>query len=138
MPKSDWKKWKPMFMVLKEMGVPAHFIVLLESLYEHNLIAVRTNDEISKVGCILSLQLFKIYIEYIIQKVLENWNGGISIDRRRIFKFRFVNDPTHIDCFGLHISAAKPKSQKIFWFCIDSFEWKRKIRCCKNAESIFR
>lgn len=36
------------------MGVAAHFMDLVESQYEHNLMAVRTNDEISKVvGCIL-------------------------------------------------------------------------------------
>ena len=68
----DNKLWK----ILKEIGIPDHFICLLRNLYAGPEATVRTGHgtmdwfQIAKgdcQGCILSLYLFNLYAEYIMR-----------------------------------------------------------------------
>ena len=66
------KRWK----ILKEMGIPDHFICLLRNLYAGQEATVRTGHGITDwfqikkevcQGCILSPCLFNLYAEYIMR-----------------------------------------------------------------------
>ena len=59
----DWVNWKKLFEVLREMGVQAHVVDLVESLYGFNSLVVRGDakeseafqaEEGMRQGCILS------------------------------------------------------------------------------------
>ena len=73
----DQTNWK----ILKEMGVPDHLICLLRNPYADQEATVRTGHGImdwfqiwkgARQGCILSLCLFNLYAEYIMQST--SWN----------------------------------------------------------------
>ena len=95
------KLWK----ILKEMGVPDHFICLLRNLYAGLKATVSTGHgtmnwfKIGKgvhQGCILSLIchcLFNIYAEYIIWNAgLDESHAGIKTARRKSNNFRYADD----------------------------------------------
>ena len=90
-------------MVLKEMGVPHHLVVLIRNLYQENEAVVSLDKKCSEVfkvqkgvrqGCILSPRLFNIYGEYIIRAALENYEGGVSINGKKINNLRYADDTT--------------------------------------------
>ena len=91
--------WK----ILKEMGKPDHLTCLLRNLYAGQEATVRsghgTTDwfQIGKgvcQGCILSLCLFNLYVEYIMQNVgRDETQARIKIARRNI-NFRYADDTT--------------------------------------------
>ena len=92
-----------MWMVLKEMGVPHHLVVLIRNLYQENEAVVSLDKKCSEVfkvqkgvrqGCILSPRLFNIYGEYIIRAALENYEGGVSINGKKINNLRYADDTT--------------------------------------------
>ena len=62
----DCVKWRELYKILPEMGVPSHLVALVESLYGDNIMVVRA-DEAShaeqgvRQGCTVSPQLFNIY-----------------------------------------------------------------------------
>ena len=73
---TDWK-------ILKEMGIPDHFICLLRNLYAGQEATVRTGHgtmdwfQVGKgvrQGCILSPCLFNLYAEYIMRNA--GFNAG--------------------------------------------------------------
>ena len=82
------KLWK----ILKEMGIQDHLICLLRNLYAGQEARVRTGDgtidwfQIGKgvrQGCILSPELFNLYVEYIMRNTgLEEAHAGIQIAGR--------------------------------------------------------
>ena len=88
------KLWK----IPKEMGIPDHITCLLRNLYADQEAIVRTRHgtmdwfQIEKgvcQGCILSLCLFKLYGEYIMQNAgLDETQAGIKIARRNINNLR--------------------------------------------------
>ena len=88
------KLWK----IPKEMGIPDHITCLLRNLYADQEAIVRTRHgtmdwfQIEKgvcQGCILSLCLFKLYGEYIMQNAgLDEAQAGIKIARRNINNLR--------------------------------------------------
>ena len=96
------KLWK----ILKEIGIPDHFICLLKDPYagQEAIVRIRTRHgttnwfQIGKgvcQGCILSPCLFNLYAEYIM------WNAGlddaqakIKIAGRNINNFRYADDTT--------------------------------------------
>ena len=94
------KLWK----ILKEMGISNHLTCLLRNLYAGQEATVRTRHgttdcfQIGKgvcQGCILSLCLFNLYAEYIIQNAgLDEGQVGIKIARRNINNLRYVDDTT--------------------------------------------
>ena len=94
------KLWK----ILKEMGIPDHLTCLLRNLYGGKETTVRTGQgttvwfQIGKgvrQGCILSLCLFNLYAEYIMQNDgLDEAQAGIKIARRNINNLRYADDTT--------------------------------------------
>ena len=80
-----------MWKILKEMGIPNHLTCLLRNLYVDQEATVRTRPgtpdwfKIGKArqGCILSLCLFNLYDEYIMQNVrLDELQAGVRIAGR--------------------------------------------------------
>ena len=94
------KLWK----ILKEMGISDHLTCLLRSLYAGQEAAVRTGHgatdwfQIGKgvrQGCILSLCLLNLYVEYIMRNAgLEETQAVIKIARRNINNLRYADDTT--------------------------------------------
>ena len=94
------KLWK----ILKEMGIPDHFICLLRKLLAGQEATVRTGHgtmdwfQIGKgvrQSCVLSPCLFNFYAEYIMRNTgLEEAQAGIKIARRNINNIRYANDTT--------------------------------------------
>ena len=82
------------------MGIPGHLICLLRNLYADQEATVRTGHgttnwfKIEKgvhQGCILSLCLFNLYAEYIMQNVgLDVAQAGIKIARRNTNNLRYA------------------------------------------------
>ena len=89
---------------LKEIGIPDHLTCLLRNLYASQKATVRINHEradwfqIEKgvhEGCMLSLCLFNLYSEYIIQHaMLDEAQAGIKFARRNINDIRYADDTT--------------------------------------------
>ena len=86
------------------MGIPDDLTCLLRNLYAGQEATVRTGHgttdwfQIRKgvhQGCILSLCLFNLYAEYIIQNAgLDEGQAGIKIARRNINNLRYTDDTT--------------------------------------------
>ena len=92
--KSDCVDHNKLWKVLKEMGIPDHLPCLLRNLYSGQEATVRTGHgtmdwfKIGKdicQGCILSLFLFSLYAEYIMQNArLDESQAGIKTAGRNI------------------------------------------------------
>ena len=83
------------------MGIPAHPIFLLRNLYAGQEATVRTGHgttdwfKIGKEACILSLCIFNLYAEYIMQNIgLDESQSGIKIARRNTNNLRYADDTT--------------------------------------------
>ena len=86
------------------MGIPDYLTCLLRNLYAGQEATVRTGHrtmdwfQIWKgvcQGCILSLCLFNLYAEYIMQNAgLDAAQAGIKIARRKINNLRCAGDTT--------------------------------------------
>ena len=86
------------------MGLPDYLTCLLRDLYAGQEATVRTEHgtmdwfQIEKgvhQGCMLSLCLFKLYAEYIMQNArLDEAQAGIKIAWRNINNLRYANDIT--------------------------------------------
>lgn len=99
----DCVRWKMLWQIMEEMGVPAHLIALIRNLYADSRAAVRLQEGHSpdfeasrgvRQGCILSPVLFNIYGEYIMRKSLEEWKGGVRVGGQKISNLRFADDTT--------------------------------------------
>ena len=87
-----------------EMGIPDHLPCILRNLYAGQEAIVRTGHEkidwfqIGKEvcqGCVLSLCLFNLYSEYIMQNArLDEAQAGIKIAGRNINNLRYADDTT--------------------------------------------
>ena len=94
------KLWK----ILQEKGIPDHLTCLLRNLYAGQEATVRTGHgtmewfQIGKgvrQGCILSLCLFNLYAEYIMQNAgLGEAQAGIKMAGRNINNLRYADDTT--------------------------------------------
>ena len=94
------KLWK----ILEEMGIPDHLTCLLRNLYAGQKATVRTGHgttdwlQIRKgvhQGCILSLCLYNLYAEYIMQIArLDESRAGIKIAGRNNNNLRYTDDTT--------------------------------------------
>ena len=86
------------------MGIPDHLTCLLRNLYAGQEATVKTRHgtiDCFKTGkgihqgCILSLCLFNLYTEYIMQNVrLDEAQAGIKIARININNLRYADDTT--------------------------------------------
>ena len=93
-----------MWKILKEMEIPDHLTCLLRRLYAGQEATVRTGHgttdwfQIGKgvrQGCILSLCLFNLYVEYIMQNArLNEAQAGIKIAKRNINNLRYADGTT--------------------------------------------
>ena len=90
--------WK----ILKEMGIPDHLTCLLRNVHAGQEATVRTGHgtmDWFKIGegvhqdCILSLYLFNLYAEYIMQNArLNESQGEIKTAGRNINNLRYTDD----------------------------------------------
>ena len=90
------KLWK----ILKEMGIPDHLTCLLRNLYAGQEATIRTGHgttdwfQIGKgvdQGCILSLCLFNLYVEYIMWNArLDEAQARVKIARKNINNLRYA------------------------------------------------
>ena len=88
------KMWK----ILEEMGIPDHLTCFLRNLYAEEEAMVRTGRATTewfksgkevRQGCLLSLSLFNLYAEWIIQNAgLDDSQAGIKIAGRNINNLR--------------------------------------------------
>ena len=95
---------KKLWTILQEMGIPDHLTCLLRNLYADQEAIVRTRHgttdwfQIGKgvrQGCILSLCLFNLYAEYIMQNArLDEAQAGVKIAWRNINNLRYADDTT--------------------------------------------
>ena len=95
---------KKLWKILQEMGILDHLTCLLRILYAGKEATFRAGHEtidwiqIGKEvyqGCILSLCLFNLYAEYIIQNTgLEETQAEIKIGGRNINNLRYADDTT--------------------------------------------
>ena len=94
------KLWK----ILKEMGIPDHLTHLLRNLHAGQEATVRSRNGTTdwfQIGkrirqrCILSLCLFNLYAEYIMQNArMDEAQAGIKIAGRNIKNLRYADDTT--------------------------------------------
>ena len=109
-----------------KMGVPTHFVKLISNLYDNQQACVRTEKGDSdwfnigqgvRQGCILSPTLFNLYAEYIMRRVLENWNGGLSIGGYKLSNLRYADDTTLVATSALELEEllliVKAKSEAL-------------------------
>ena len=88
--------------ILKEMWIPVHHTSLLQYLYAGNEAIITTGHGITdwfkigkkvRQGCILSLCLFTLHAEYIMQQNgLDEAQAGIKISGRNINNLRYADD----------------------------------------------
>ena len=93
-----------LWIILQEMGTPDHLTCLLRNLYAGQEATVRTGHgtadwfQIRKgvcQDCILSLCLFNLYAEYIMQNTrMDESQAGIKIVGRNINNLRYADDTT--------------------------------------------
>ena len=86
------------------MGIPDHLTCLLRNVYAGQEATVRTGHgttnwfQLGKgvhQGCILSLCLFNLHAEYIMQNSgLDEAQDGIKVAGRNINNFRYADDTT--------------------------------------------
>jgi len=86
------------------MGIPDHLTCLLRNQYTGQEATVRTGRETTDrfqigkevhQGCILSLCLFNLYADYIMQNArLDEAQDGIKIVERNISNLRYADDTT--------------------------------------------
>ena len=92
------KLWK----ALKEMGISDHLTCLLRNLYAGQEARVRTLYRTTdwfkiekgvRQGCLLSLSLFNLYAEHIVNNAgLDELQAGIKIGRGNINNLRYAGD----------------------------------------------
>ena len=122
----DCVRYSALWKALLEMGVPTHFVKLISNLYDNQQACVRTEKGDSdwfnisqgvRQGCILSPTLFNLYAEYIMRRVLENWNGGLSIGGYKLSNLRYADDTILVATSALELEEllliVKAKSEAL-------------------------
>ena len=84
------------------MGIPDHLTCFLRNMYAGQEATVRTGHGATdwfqirkgvRQGCLLSLCLFNLYVEYIMRNAgLDEAQAGIKIVRRNVNNLRYIDD----------------------------------------------
>ena len=92
---------KELWKIFKEVGIADRMTCLLRNLYAGQDVTVRTGHRTTdwfqmgkgvRQGCILSLYLFNLYAEYIMQNAgLDEAQAGINIAGRNINNFTYTD-----------------------------------------------
>ena len=103
-PDFDFVDHNKLWKIFEEMGIPDHLTCLLRNVYAGQEATVRTGHgttnwfQLGKgvhQGCILSLCLFNLHAEYIMQNSgLDEAQDGIKVAGRNINNFRYADDTT--------------------------------------------
>ena len=102
-----------MFRVLQHYNIPGKLTSLIKNLYSQATSAVRVGADISdwfrqtvgvRQGCILSPDLFNLFLEHVLGEKLEAYTGGALENGRRVSNLRFADD---IDLMGESVSEAQ-------------------------------
>ena len=90
--------------ILKEMGIPDHLTCLLRNLYAGQEATIRRGHRTTawfqigkgvRQSCILSVCLFKLHAEYVMQTAgLDKAQAGIKIAKRNVNDLRYADDTT--------------------------------------------
>jgi hypothetical protein len=92
--------------VLQHYNIPRKLIALITSLYSQAVSAVRSGTDISdwfrqtvgvRQGCILSPDLFNLFLDHVLAEALEEYQGGATMNGQRVSNLRFADD---IDLMG--------------------------------------
>jgi exonuclease III len=95
-----------MVRVLQHYNIPRKLVVLIQDLYNQAVSAVRIGTDVSewfrqtvgvRQGCVLSPDLFNLFLEHVLGGALEAHNGGALMNGRRVSNLRFADD---IDLMG--------------------------------------
>lgn len=90
-----------MFRVLQHYNIPRKVTVLIQNLYSQAASAVRIGSDISswfhqsvgvRQGCILSPDIFNLFLDHILGEALEAFEGGALLNGRRLSNLRFADD----------------------------------------------
>ena len=112
--------------IIKEMRIPEYLTCNLRNLYAGQEAKIRTlygTTDWFKIGkgvwqgCILSLCLFNLYVEYIMWNAgLDESQAGIKVSRRNINNLRCANDTTLMEeieeQLKILLMRVKEKSEK--------------------------
>ena len=100
----DWVDHSKLWEILKEMGIPDHLTCPLRNLYASQETTVRIGHGTKNwfktgkgilQGCVLSLCLFNVYAEYIMQNACQDeLQAEIKIAGRNINNLRYADDTT--------------------------------------------
>jgi hypothetical protein len=102
-----------MFLVLQYHNIPGKLTSLIKNLHSQATSAVRVGADISawfrqtvgvRQGCILSPNLFNLFLEHLLREALEAYTGRALANGRHISNLRFADD---IDIMGESVSEAQ-------------------------------
>jgi len=86
---------------MRDYNIDEPLIMIIKAFYEDATSAIIQNNHLgeffrttvgSRQGCLLSLTLFNVFLENIMQKALTNYDSSFSINGRPICNLRFVDD----------------------------------------------
>jgi Reverse transcriptase (RNA-dependent DNA polymerase)/Endonuclease-reverse transcriptase len=102
-----------MFKVMQHYNIPRKLTALIQNLYSQAVSAVRFGCDISdwfhqtvgvRQGCVLSPDLFNLFLEHVLAQALETYEGGALMNGQRVSNLRFADD---IDLMGETVSDAQ-------------------------------
>lgn len=102
-----------MFKVMQHYNIPRKLTALIQNLYSQAVSAVRIGCDISdwfhqtvgvRQGCILSPDLFNLFLDHVLGGALETYEGGALMNGQRVPDLRFADD---IDLMGVTVSEAQ-------------------------------
>ena len=90
-----------LWQVLRGLNIDEGLVQAIQALYDNSSSAVLLNSQVGEFfkttvgvrqGCLLSLALFNLFIEKIVQKTLHDYHTSIFIGGRSICDLRFAEE----------------------------------------------